>query len=159
MTYQQITYEERYTLGLLRRQGLSLAAIARALGRHRSTILREVRRNRSNSDGTYRPQLADWYACGRRSHSRRNRRFLNADFRLVRRLIAQQWSPEQVAGYLRCQRTLRISHETIYRYIWDDRLRHSPSRVGKADLPERQHFVRRGARFQRLERGKRHETP
>jgi len=123
MTYHQITYEERYTLGLLRRQGLSVAAIARVLGRHRSTILREVQRNRSNSDGTYRPQLADWYARGRRSHSRRNRRFSNADFRLVRRLIAQQWSPEQVAGYLRCQRTLRISHETIYRYIWDDKSR------------------------------------
>ncbi len=123
MTYHQITYEERYTLGLLRRQGLSLAAIARVLGRHRSTILREVRRNRSNSDGTYRPQLADWYARGRRSHSRRNRRFSNADFKHVRRLIAEKWSPEQAAGYLRRKRTLRISHETIYRYIWNDKRR------------------------------------
>ena len=59
MTYRQITFEERYTLGLLRRQGLSPAAMARVLGRHRSTILREVRRNRKASDGGYRPQLAD----------------------------------------------------------------------------------------------------
>ena len=62
MTYRQITYQERYTLGLLRRQGLSPAAIARILGRHRSSVSREICRNRSNSDGTYRPQLADWYA-------------------------------------------------------------------------------------------------
>jgi IS30 family transposase len=43
MMYRQITFAERYTLGLLRRDGLSPAAIARTLGRHRSTILREVR--------------------------------------------------------------------------------------------------------------------
>ena len=36
--YRQITFAERYTLGLLRQQGLVPAAIARVLGRHRSTI-------------------------------------------------------------------------------------------------------------------------
>ena len=121
MTYHQITFAERYTLGLLRRQGLSAAAIAQVLGRHRSTILREVRRNRKASDGGYRPQLADWYANGRRSRSRRNRRFAPTDLRRVRRLLERQWSPEQVAGYLGRRRLLRISHETIYRYIWTDK--------------------------------------
>jgi len=62
MMYHQITFAERYTLGVLRRGGLSPTAIARTLGRHRSTILREVQRNQASSDGTYRPQLADWYA-------------------------------------------------------------------------------------------------
>ncbi len=121
MTYHQITFAERYTLGLLRRQGLSPAAIARVLGRHRSTILREVRRNRKASDGGYRPQLADWYARGRRSRSRRNQRFTRRDWRRVGRLLASKWSPEQIAGYLRRRRLLCISHETIYRYIWVDK--------------------------------------
>src|SRR2546421_10188530 len=67
MLYRQITFAERYTLGLLRQRGLRPAAIARVLGRHRSTIGREVRRNQAHSDGTYRPPLADWYARGRRS--------------------------------------------------------------------------------------------
>ena len=62
MLYCQITFAERYTLGLLRQRGLSAAAIARLLHRHRSTIGREICRNRAHSDGTYRPQLADWYA-------------------------------------------------------------------------------------------------
>lgn len=121
MTYHQITYEERYTLGVLRRRGLSAAAIARALGRHRCTILREVRRNRTPRDGCYRPQLADWYARGLRSRSRRKPRFTAAHWRQVRRLLERQWSPEQVAGHLRG--TLAISHETIYRYIWADKRR------------------------------------
>jgi len=106
---------------LLRRGGLTATAIARVLGRHRSTIVREVRRNLAASDGTYRPQLADWYARGRRTRSRRNRRFTATEWRRVRRLLEQQWSPEQVAGYLRLHRRLQISHETIYRYIWAEK--------------------------------------
>src|SRR5439155_543922 len=74
MTYRQITYAERYTLGLLRQGGLAPAAIARVLGRHRSTIGREVRRNGTPRDDCYRPQLAEWYARGRRSRSRRGSR-------------------------------------------------------------------------------------
>jgi IS30 family transposase len=67
--YRQITVDERYTLGILRQLGYPTAAIARALGRHRSTVGREVRRNATHHDGGYRPQLADWYARGRRSRS------------------------------------------------------------------------------------------
>src|SRR5712691_3617489 len=118
MRYRQITFAERYTLGLLRQGGLTPGAIARVLGRHRSTIGREVRRNATPRDGCYRPQLAEWYARGRRSRSRRNRRFSAADWARVQALVQEDWSPEQVAGWLRRHRELEISHETIYRYIW-----------------------------------------
>jgi len=40
---------------------------------------------------------------------------------MVEACIKQQWSPEQAAGWLRRQRQLSISHETIYRHIWRDR--------------------------------------
>jgi len=116
MMYRQITREERYTLAVLRQAGLSAAAIARALGRHRSTIGREVRRNRAASDASYRPQLADWYARGRRSRSRRNRRFGPAAWGRIQALLREDWSPEQVAGWLRRHGELGISHETIYRF-------------------------------------------
>jgi IS30 family transposase len=121
MTYHQITFAERYSLGLLRQQGLSPAAIAEVLGRHRSTVWREVRRNCANSDGTYRPRLADWDARGRRSRSRRNRRFTAGAWARVEALLRDDWSPEQVAGWLRRQGELAISHATIYRYIWADK--------------------------------------
>jgi IS30 family transposase len=121
MTYRQITVEERYRLGLLRQLGLSTATIARMLGRHRSTIGREVRRNGTFHDACYRPQLADWYARGRRSRSRRNRRFSPADWERIQSLVRRDWSPEQIAGRLRLEGALCISHETIYRYIWADK--------------------------------------
>jgi IS30 family transposase len=121
MMYHQITSAERYTLGVLRRGGLSPAAIARVLGRHRSTIGREIRRNGTPRDGCYRPQLADWYAQGRRSRSPRNRRFSAADWARVQTLVREDWSPEQIAGRLRADHELAISHETIYRYLWADK--------------------------------------
>src|SRR5437879_8486381 len=121
MTYHQITFAERYTLGLLRQGGLAPAAIARVLGRHRSTIGREVRRNGTPCDGCYRPQLAEWYARGRRARARRKRRFSAAHWARVQTLVRADWSPEQIAGRLRRQRELVISHETIYRYLWADK--------------------------------------
>ena len=147
MMYHQITFAERYTLGLLRQQGLAPAAIARVLGRHRSTIVREVRRNGARSDGTYRPQLADWYARGRRAHSRRNRRFSARDWARVQALVRADWSPDQVAGWLRRHRLLEISHETIYRYIWADK------RQGG-----RLYLHLRGARKQRRKRYGRYDS-
>ena len=121
MTYHQITFAERYTLGLLRQRGLSPAAIAHVLGRHRSTIGREVRRNETPRDNCYRPQLADWYARGRRSRSHPNRRFSAAEWEQIQALLREDWSPEQVAGWLQRHRRLEISHETIYRYVWADK--------------------------------------
>src|SRR5437867_10834015 len=109
MTYHQITFEERYTLGLLRQRGLSSAAIARMLGHHRSTIGREVRRNRARSDGTYRPQLADWYARGRRPQPRRNQRFPAADWARIGAALGEDRRPEQVGGGVPRQGEVAIS--------------------------------------------------
>ena len=121
MTYRQLTSEERYMLAALRRQGLNQAEIARSLGRHRSTVCREVRRNSTRADGHYRPFTAQERTNGRRSRSRRNRRFTAEDFALVDELLRRQWSPEQVSGYLRRTGRLLISHETIYRHVWRDK--------------------------------------
>jgi IS30 family transposase len=141
MTYHQITLEERYHLQALRGVAPSLAAIARALGRHRSTISRELRRNRTRS-GPYRPYPADCYARTRRSHSRRNQRLTPADWQQVVTGLGQGWSPEQIAGRGRRDGTLRISHETIYRYVWAD------FRMGGT-----LHRLLRGARKRRRRRG------
>ncbi len=120
MTYCQLTSGERYMLAVLRKQGFNGSQIAAALGRHRSTISREVRRNRSRSDGRYRAFTAQERTNGRRSRSRRNLRFTDRDFARVDDLLRQQWSPQQVAGHLGRMGHLAISHETLYRHIWRD---------------------------------------
>lgn len=120
MTYHQITLEERYHLASLRAVGARPAEIARALQRHPSTIRRELRRNRTRG-GPYRPYPAECYARTRRSHSRRNQRLTTADWGQVVAGLRRQWSPEQIAGRGRRLGTLRISHETIYRYLGAER--------------------------------------
>src|ERR1039457_611912 len=52
--YHQLSTEERYELAALRRQSLRVVAMAQHLGRHRSTLYREVKRNQSAHDGRYR---------------------------------------------------------------------------------------------------------
>src|SRR5437868_8050483 len=121
MSYRQLTPEERYMLAALRRQGLNQAEIARSLGRHRSTVCREVRRNSCRLDGHYRPSKAQERTQGRRSRSRRTQRFTPQDFALIDELLRRQWSPEQVSGHLGRQGQLLISHETIYRHVWRDK--------------------------------------
>ena len=120
--YAQITADERYTLGLLRRLGLRPVDMARALGRHRSTISRELTRN-ARPDGAYRPAFAHGRAGVRRWRSRSHDRFTAAEFALVTARLALKWSPEQIAAVLRRSGQLKISHETIYRYIWADKRR------------------------------------
>jgi len=120
MRYHQLTSEERYTLSALRKEGLNQSQIARRLGRHRSTVSRELRRNVSRR-GVYRPSKAIEKTSGRRSRSRRNQRFERDEMRRVEALICKQWSPEQVSWHLRKEGILSISHETIYRHIWHDR--------------------------------------
>jgi len=114
MTYRQITSEQRYTLAILLTQGLNQAQIARALGCHRSTVCRELQRNRCAYDGAYRAHKASERTRGRRSRSRRNRQFTAGEWRLVKPFLRDEWSPEQAAWHLWQTDQLSISHETIY---------------------------------------------
>ena len=118
--YRQLCAEERVQIATLRSQNFPLPKIAQILGRHRSTIWREVQRNRAPYDGGYRSARAQERAVARRKRSRRNQQFDPAQIARVESLLRQQWSPEQVSGHLRRQGEFSISHETIYRHVWGD---------------------------------------
>ena len=122
MTYRQLTPEERYMLAALRRQGCNQSEIARSLGRHRSTVCREVRRNSTRADGHYRAFTAQERTNGRRSRSRRNQRFTASGLRADRRAAPQAVEPRAGRGAPAARRgQLSISHETIYRHVWRDK--------------------------------------
>jgi IS30 family transposase len=122
VSYRQITPTERYTLATLRKQvpALSVAEIARLMGRHRSTIGRELRRNSSRRDGVYRSRHAQDETDRRRWKPGRNRRFVAADWNLVVSLLREDLSPEQISGWLRLEGRLEISRVSIYRFIRRD---------------------------------------
>lgn len=118
MAHQQLNLPRRYMLHALRMQGLSNAEIARQMGCHRSTIGRELKRNKRR--GRYIPDEAQMMANARRVQSRRKWHFQDWQLQMAIALIRRFWSPEQVSGWLKRHRVLNISHQTLYRYIWYD---------------------------------------
>jgi transposase, IS30 family len=120
--YSQLTESERYTLGVLKREGRSIRGIALALGRQASTISRELKRNSCHrTDGAYRPSKAQERTNGRRSRSRQVKHHPAEVYAHVEALLAEeQWSPEQIANQLPERLGRSLSHMTIYRHIRRD---------------------------------------
>ena len=122
MTYQQLTRDERYMIVQLRRQHCGLSEMARLMGRSRSTIWRELKRNmiQTRHGLGYCVSKAQEQRNSRLRRSRRGPQHSSEDYALVRRLLLQQWSPEQISGTLGRLNELQISHQTSYRYIRRD---------------------------------------
>lgn len=119
MPYHQITRGERYRIKDLLLLGWHPARIAQELGRARSTITRELARNRTKR-GPYEPWPAHCYARTRRRLSRRHHRVAPWLWRAVCLRLHQWWSPEQIAGRFRLTGEGWISYQTIYRRIQED---------------------------------------
>ena len=116
--YHHLTRDQRCQLYALKTRGESAPLIARELGVHRSTIYREVNRNRGELG--YRYDQADRKAKGRRYQaSRRNIKMKGRIISIIKEKLRIQWSPEQISGWLKkWGYTHCVSHETIYKYIW-----------------------------------------
>lgn len=97
-------------------------AIAKSIGVSNSTITRELRRNGSKH-GTYNHGVAHRAALRRRRKAVGNRT-LNPECKekAIQLLTTEQWSPEQISGYL-AKLGKKISHETIYKIIREDKAR------------------------------------
>jgi IS30 family transposase len=116
-----LTLEEREEISRGLVAALSLRQIAAQLGRSPSTISREIGRNGGRMK--YRAMAADsrsWQqACRPKPCLLASNRSLQA---VVAEKLAQQWSPQQVSGWLEAEypddEAMRVSHETIYRSLF-----------------------------------------
>src|SRR5437764_6674374 len=98
MTYHQITQEERYAITAQLMCGRSQTQIAQLLGRDRSTISRELRRNRTHHDGKYRAEKAHSYAVARRRRCRRRAHFSSRTWRWWRGCCVESGAPNKLPG-------------------------------------------------------------
>lgn len=115
--YTQLTREQRYQIYVLLKAGHNQTDIARFIKVHKSTICRELRRNRGMKG--YRPKQAHQFARNRRKKARY--RIEASTWILIEAAIRQEWSPEQVSDWLKDNHDLQISHEWIYQYILIDK--------------------------------------
>lgn len=116
--YTQLTREERYQIYALKTAGHNQAEIAKIIGRHKSTVSRELTRNRGLRG--YRPKQANSFAENRR-HEKSTSRISSENWGRVELLLREDWSPEQISDWLRREEDIHISHEWIYQYILRDK--------------------------------------
>ncbi len=115
-----LTPQERDRIAQLRYQGANQKEIARAVARCPSTISRELRRN--STAGEYYSTQAQWKAAQRRRERPLARKMDDpAVNEAVRRGLAQEWAPQQIAGRMQQQAPpRRVSSQTIYTWIKQD---------------------------------------
>ena len=116
--YTQLTREERYQISALKAAGHDQVSIAKVIGRHKSTISRELTRNRGLRG--YRPKQADNLALSRRQN-KSTHRIIPESWSRVELLLREYWSPEQISSWLRYEENINVSPEWIYQYILRDK--------------------------------------
>lgn len=125
MPYTHLTRSDRAVIYRMQFLGHGQAEIARALGTHRSTIRRELKRNASSA-GAYDPSTAETKArARRRARVCSPKTGCRCLMRYVEDRLRQRWSPEQISGWLRVVKasgdaSMQISTAHIYRWLWRD---------------------------------------
>jgi IS30 family transposase len=118
MSYQQLTQDQRYQIYACVKANWSQLEIATESGVHPSTISRELSRNRGKRG--YRPRQAHQKAEARKANHVTTR--IEAEtWTLIETYLRQDWSPEQISGWLNKERQESASHERIYQYIYADK--------------------------------------
>ena len=122
--YTHLTQDQRCQINALLESKISKDEIALQLSVHRSTIYREIKRNKGQRG--YRYQQAHIKSEERRSRAscRSSLKMTPAMIEKIRRaLVEEQWSPEQISGRFKSLGLPSVSHETIYQHVWADKKR------------------------------------
>lgn len=117
--YTHLALQQRYQIHALLKEKVSQTRIAEILGVHKSTISRELRRNRGTHH--YFPAQAHRLALHQRLGKGAPRIDGETWAWVEHKMRCEQWSPEQISGWLVRERGLRVSHESIYRYVRADK--------------------------------------
>lgn len=119
--YHHLTQEQRYKLEALLKAGLRKTLIASQLGIDRSTLYRELSRNKKKR-GTYHGTFAQELSDERKERFSKQRKMnLEMEKFIILKLTQEQWSPEQIKGYCAANTIEMVSHERIYQFIWEDK--------------------------------------
>ena len=139
MAHTELDLRERRAIEDMLNAKVPVSKIAAEIGRHRSSIYREIKRNGFEDDelselNGYYGMVAQREASKRRARRRKLVRFED----LRAHVLRSGWTPEQIAGRLGYDdQPVRVSHETIYAYVYsaegqsEQLARHLPSRRKK----------------------------
>ncbi len=118
-TYTQLTAHQRYLIYAYQKIGYNQKQIAQAVCVSASTISREL--NRHSQGQKYDPNDAHIQAIRKRRYGLKSRKFERLSA-IVCEKLSQQWSPEQICGWLKKTHHQSLSHQCIYNHVQLDRL-------------------------------------
>ena len=118
-----LTAEQRYTIEKMYQQGYKQTVIADTIGKHKSVVSRELKRNCDKRSGTYHHELAQRKYAARQKEKPKKLRFTAEIQAHASRLLREDYSPEQVVGILQKQGMETVSVERLYQHIWKDKKR------------------------------------
>src|SRR3989344_6041196 len=121
MSYAHFCKAERLELSILLKKGYSLREIGDALNKNPSSVSREIKKNQVK--GRYDPHKAQHKALVRRRNSKYIGMKVRSDWDIERYIWEKmrppyQWSPEQIAGRIKKEKGIVISHNAIYKYLY-----------------------------------------
>ena len=116
-----LTLEQRYKIETYKSFGKGITEIADYLGRDKSVISREIKRNSDGRSGLYKADLAHRKTMQRHQKKPKNCLFTQEVEANVLHYLAQDFSPEQIVGRAALECKKMVSHERIYQYIWSDK--------------------------------------
>ena len=117
--YKQLTENQRSQIYALKKVLNSQQAIADVIGVNQATISRELSRNQGKKG--YRHKQAHKLCNKRRLSASRATKMTHDLIAMIRNKLKRKWSPDQISGWLLRAKDIKISHESIYRYIWADK--------------------------------------
>lgn len=118
---KHLTIEQRYNISAYLQSGKSINEISFLVGVHRSTVWREIHRNRDSRNGIYKAELAQHKYKSRMRYRNHHVKFTSELRTQVDILLKKDYSPEQITGFLRSRGFETVSHEIIYQYVWEDK--------------------------------------
>jgi len=116
-----LTQPQRYTIEAMLKEGHTQSEIARVIGKNKSVVSREIKRNRDLRSGLYSQDLAQRKYQKRQKEKPKRIRFTDAVKTEVETLLKEDYSPEQVVGTLKKSGKDTVSIETLYQYIWKNK--------------------------------------
>jgi IS30 family transposase len=116
--YRRVTYTHRCQIHALLQTGFNQREIAEVVGLSKSTICRELKRNRVSN--LYIPQTAQAFANRRKRRCRRKSKIDQTQAKIIKEKLTLTWSPEQISGRFRLEKGTYPSTPALYRYIKKD---------------------------------------
>lgn len=118
MNYRRVTHEDRLVIKTCLDLGLTQSEIAVKTDFDKSTISREINRNRGSRG--YRPRQATRRAMERQSYRMLPRKMRGKTLERIEEKLRERWSPESISHRLKEEGLESVSAETIYRHIDKD---------------------------------------